>query len=89
LFLKFLMGHATEIPTSKAVLTTPMSANGSRETYARGHVDISDKGVAEVTPFPRQDSSLLTPFAKANVLIKLPANTGPWKSSDMIDIIYL
>jgi len=89
LFLKFLMGHATEIPTSKAVLTISMGANGPRETYARGRVYISGKGIAEVTPFPRQDSSLLTPFAKANVLIKFPANTGPWKVGDILDVVSL
>ena len=89
LFLKILMGHIDDIPTSKAVLTSPLSANGPRETYARGRVDISDTGTAQVTPFPRQDSSLMTPFAKANVLIQLPANSGPWDVGDILDVFNL
>ena len=89
LFLKILMGHIDDIPTSKAVLTSPLSANGPRETYARGRVDISDTGTAQVTPFPRQDSSLMTPFAKANVLIQLPANSGPWEVGDIVDVFNL
>ena len=89
LFLKFLMGYKTEIPTSKAVLTISMAANGPRETYARGRVDISENGIAQVTPFPRQDSSLLTPLAKADVLIRLPANAGPWETGDRINVIFL
>ena len=83
------MGHIDDIPTSKAVLTSPLSANGPRETYARGRVDISDTGTAQVTPFPRQDSSLMTPFAKANVLLRLPPNTGPWDEGDVIDVVSL
>ena len=89
LFLKILMGHIDDIPTSKAVLTSPLSANGPRQTYARGRVDISDTGTAQVTPFPRQDSSLMTPFAKANVLIQLPANSGPWDVGDILDVFNL
>jgi len=89
LFLKILMHRSDDIPTQRAVLTQDMSANGPRETYARGHLDISETGTAQVTPFPRQDSSLLTPFAKANILLRLPPNTGPWEIGDLVDVVAL
>ena len=78
LFLKILMNRADNIVITKAKLTQALSANGPRETFARGRTEVSDDGIAKVTPFPRQDSSLMTPFAKANVLLRLPPNTGPW-----------
>jgi len=89
LFLKLLMGHMDKIPTRKAVLTQSVAANGPRETYARGRVEISNTGHAQVTLFPRQDSSLMTPFAKANVLVKLPPNSGPWEVGDVLDVVSL
>ena len=89
LFLKILMNRADNIVTTKAKLTQALSANGPRETFARGRTEVSDDGIAKVTPFPRQDSSLMTPFAKANVLLRLPPNTGPWDKGDVIDVVSL
>ena len=60
LFLKILMDHADDIPTSKAVLTTPLSANGPRETYARGRVDISDTGTCLLYTSPSPRDGLLS-----------------------------
>ena len=89
LFLKILMNRADNIVTTKAKLTQALSANGPRETFARGRTEVSDDGIAKVTPFPRQDSSLMTPFAKANVLLRLPPNTGLWDEGDVIDVVSL
>ena len=83
------MYRAENIVTTKAVITQALSANGPRETFARGRTEISDNGAVKVTPFPRQDSSLMTPFAKANVLLRLPPNTGPWAEGDVIDVVSL
>ena len=89
LFLKILMNRADNIVTTKAKLTQALSANGPRETFARGRTEVSDDSIAKVTPFPRQDSSLMTPFAKANVLLRFPPNTGPWDEGDVIDVVSL
>jgi molybdopterin molybdotransferase len=56
-----------------AKLASDLDANGPRETYLRGCGKVED-GVLWVTPDARQDSSLLTPFAKANVLIRQAPN---------------
>jgi len=89
LFFKILMGAEDELISTKAKLTAPISSNGPRETYLRAFAKISKTGQLEVTPFPRQDSSLLTPLTQANVLIRLPKESGPWDSGDMIDILPL
>jgi len=89
LFLKILMHRADNISTQKAVLTQPLPANGPRETYLRGHLEVSDKGITQVMPFPRQDSSLLTPFARANILLRLHPDTGPWDKGDLVEVVSL
>jgi len=50
---------------------------------------LSETGQLDVTPFPRQDSSLLTPLTKANVLIRLPKESGPWEMGDGIEVLPL
>lgn len=89
LFLKTLMGANNGLTFAKARLTEGVKANGPRETYLRAFAKMSETGQLEVTPFPRQDSSLLTPLAKANVLIRLPKEAGPWNTGDVIDILPL
>ena len=89
LFLKILMGYQDNLQFAKATLTKAINANGPRETYLRAFAKFSHKGQLKVTPFPRQDSSLLTPLTKANVLIRLPKDSGPWEDGDMIDILPL
>jgi len=89
LFLKTLMGVNDGLSFTRARLTEAIKANGPRETYMRAFAKVSQTGQLEVTPFPRQDSSLLTPLTEANVLIRLPKEAGPWVAGDMIDVLPL
>jgi len=89
LFLKILMGREDNLHFAKAQLTEPIKANGPRETYLRAFAKLSNTCQLEVRPFPRQDSSLLTPLTKANVLIRLSKDSGPWEDGDVIDILPL
>ena len=89
LFLKILMGANQALRFAKSRITQPLPDNGPRETYMRALAKVSHSGQLEVTPFPRQDSSLLTPLTKANVLIRLPVNSGPWKTGELLDILPL
>jgi len=89
LFLKTLMGAEQGLTFAKAKLTAPISANGPRETYMRALAKLNEAGQLEVTPFPRQDSSLLTPLTKANVVIRLLKESGPWVDGDMIEVLQL
>ena len=89
LFLKILMGMTNDLTLTKAKLTEPIKANGPRETYLRAFAKLSNTGQLEVTPFPRQDSSLLRPLTKANVLIRLPKESGPWEAGEFIEVLPL
>ena len=87
LFLSVLMGRPVK-PMAKAKLTEPMRENGPREHYlrARGWIE---KGQFYVRPFPRQDSSLLTPFLEANLLIKRAPLADPLDAGELIEVVEL
>ena len=83
------MGRVDSLTYAKAKLTQALPANGPRETYMRALAQLTGTGQLQVTPFPRQDSSLLTPLTKANVLIRLPKEQGPWEVNDVIEVLPL
>jgi len=89
LFLKPLLGYVDNIFLVSASLDRDISANGPRETYLRGRLYISENGQLTATPFPRQDSSLITPLTESNALIQLPANLGPWPVGETIQVMPL
>ncbi|MEO0884163.1 MAG: molybdopterin molybdotransferase MoeA [Pseudomonadota bacterium] len=74
LFLKVLLGTVDGLKTQTARLTTPLAANGSRETFMRAHLVADEDGGLSVTPAADQDSSLLTPFLLRSVLIRQHTN---------------
>lgn len=88
LFLKPLMG-ARQSSLVQARLDDPVASNGPRETYLRGRLSIDGDGRLRATAFPRQDSSLITPFTRSNAFIKLAPHAGPWEAGDRIDVLPL
>ncbi|NOX82316.1 MAG: molybdopterin molybdotransferase MoeA [Alphaproteobacteria bacterium] len=74
---------------SNAILTQTIAANGARETYLRASAEQGDDGAMLVTPAPSQDSSLLTPFASANVLIRRKVNAPAVASGGDVEIVRL
>lgn len=89
LFLQTLMGASDGLTFAKAKLTKAIPENGPRETYMRALAKLTATGQLMVTPFPRQDSSLLTPLTQANVLIRLPKEAGSWQAGDVIEVLPL
>lgn len=74
-------GHAAS-PRRSVPLAVPIAANGPREHYLRAH--IAPDGV---TPFGKQDSSLLTVLSEANCLLVQPPNSPAQNTGDMVDVI--
>lgn len=87
LFLRHLMGRVSA-NTAAARLEIDLAGNGPRETYLRARAFMR-KGELCVQPFSRQDSSLLTPFRKANVLLRRLPNADPVRAGEFADIIEL
>jgi len=94
IFLKPLIYVLTGRPTPahpvlQAKVTQAMKANGPRAEYERAHVEADDNGQLHVTPFPRQDSSLITPFVKSNCLLVRTANSSQLNQDDIVDIMLM
>ena len=87
LFLRRLMG-CDAADSAQARLESDLPGNGPRETYLRARV-FNRKGKLFVRPFPRQDSSLLTPFRDANVLLRRSPNAEPLEAGELVEIVEL
>jgi len=87
LFLKPLMSGKSA-GVVQAFASEDLSSNGPRETYLRARL-WAENGTLHVKPFPRQDSSLLTPFQTANVLIRREPHADEVKVGEILDVIEL
>jgi molybdopterin molybdotransferase len=72
-----------------AVLTRDMPEGADREVYWRARLGSDGAGRLEVTPDDRQDSSLLTPLASANALIRRLPNAPAATAGDVTEILML
>jgi molybdopterin molybdotransferase len=68
--IQALLGAAARAQTTiRAHLTSPLPENGPRRHYMRATLARDADGRATVTPMSSQDSSLMAPLAKSDVLI--------------------
>lgn len=72
----------------KAELMTPLEENGARESFLRAEAAPTSNGLT-VFAAPNQDSSLLSPFAKANALIRRLPNAPAAAKGDMVEVVRL
>lgn len=93
LFLKAWIEASLGMPETSSFITavtqTPLSAAGPRESYLRGKISSSLQGQLQVTAFDDQDSSLVGIFARADALIRLPANALPQNAGARVDVLPL
>jgi molybdopterin molybdotransferase len=87
--LKTLITQNNHPPFLKAKLNEEIPKNSNRETYLRGFAKFNAIGQLEVTPMPKQDSSLLMPFVKSNVLIRLKPDEKLRKKHELVDVLPL
>ncbi len=80
-----LSGNPTVFQTAQLGCDIP--ANGSREHYQRARVETTDNGTLRVTPMPRQDSSLLTPFLSANALLRREVDSPAQAKGGAVQIL--
>ncbi|MGI9421748.1 MAG: molybdopterin molybdotransferase MoeA [Hyphomicrobiaceae bacterium] len=73
-----------------AVTTAPMPVNGPRQHYMRAVSSArEDDGRLAVTPVPSQDSSLLSPLSRADVLIVRPPGDPAISEGATVQIMHL
>lgn len=85
-----MLGVATDtsLPTT-ARLGRDLPANDKREDYLRSTLATDTSGQLVVTPFDKQDSSMLSLMARADCLAIRPPHAPPAKAGDSIDIVTL
>lgn len=71
----------------RAVLTEQMPAGADREVYWRAKLEVDERATLRVTPDARQDSSLLTPLASANALIRRMRSAAASAPGDLVDVL--
>jgi molybdopterin molybdotransferase len=85
--LNVMLGFASApLPREVGVLAQDVRQNGGREHYMRAKVELTANG-AQITPFERQDSSLLTILGQSNALLVRQPNGGPLGKGASVEFV--
>jgi molybdopterin molybdotransferase len=84
-----LLGRAEPDLFIAAALMRDMPKGADREVYWRARLCADDAGRLQVTPDERQDSSLQTPLASANALIRRLPNAPAAAAGDLVDVLMI
>jgi molybdopterin molybdotransferase len=85
--LSALAGRAEPDRPLHAALTHALPPGADREVYWRARLAADESGRLQVTPDERQDSSLQTPLAAANALIRRLPGAPPAEPGDLVDVL--
>jgi molybdopterin molybdotransferase len=83
------LGRADPDTLVPAALTRPLPEGADREVYWRARLRVDGAGRLEVTPDERQDSSLQTPLAAANALIRRLPKAPAAAAGDLTDTLII
>jgi molybdopterin molybdotransferase len=70
-----------------ARLTEPLAENDERQDYLRGALTNNSDGELLVTPFTRQDSSMLNMLAQADCLVVRPPKAPALAADERVPVI--
>ncbi len=86
--LRRLAGERWRAPFVEGRLAEPLPPNGRRESYLRAEAVASAAGYS-LDPADNQDSALLSPFARANALIRRAPDAPAAAAGDPADFVRL
>jgi molybdopterin molybdotransferase len=72
-----------------AVLGCDLTANDRRQDYLRSELSLNADGELTATPFPKQDSSMLALFSKADCLVMRPPFAEAIEAGARVEIVRL
>ncbi len=85
-----LAGEPDPLPASfKVRLAAPMGATTTRQEYVRATLEQTSDGVPLAHPLARQDSSLMSALAQADVLLVRPMESPAAEAGDLVDALGL
>ena len=88
-WIESALGVPDRDPFVRAVTVRDIPANGPRETYLRATLGVSDDGRLQVEAFNDQDSSLISVFARAGALVRIPSHAAVIPAGSPVDILRL
>jgi molybdopterin molybdotransferase len=83
------LGRPTKVKLATAELASPLPANGPREHYLRAGLTQGSDGAMLAHPAESQDSSLLSVFRDANILIRQAPNAAALPAGSRVEILHL
>ncbi|WP_045836492.1 gephyrin-like molybdotransferase Glp [Hyphomicrobium sp. 99] len=83
-----LLGREAPFQAVDAVLAEPLPANGPRQHYMRGLLDM-DASPPRVTPFKNQDSGLIKSLQRADCLVVVPENAPAQAAGTPVKVLKL
>ncbi|MBP2312366.1 molybdopterin molybdotransferase MoeA [Azospirillum soli] len=87
--LRVLQGLPPDEATRTAKLGAPLKPNDAREDYMRATLTVGEDGDPVATPFPRQDSAMVSRLAQADCLILRPPHAPAAEAGETVTIIPL
>lgn len=87
--LSALLGRIESDRPVMAALTRAMPEGGVREVYWRARLGADDRGRLHVEPDERLDSSLQTPLASANALVRRMPGAPPAEAGDLVETVLI
>ncbi|MDX2142407.1 MAG: molybdopterin molybdotransferase MoeA [Rhodospirillaceae bacterium] len=85
-----MTGLAGDAPAvTRARLAVGLKANDKREDYLRATLERDDAGRLIATPYPKQDSAMISTLARADGLVIRPPHAPEAKAGDEVDVIVL
>jgi molybdopterin molybdotransferase len=84
-----MQGAAPQPRFEAARTTAALSATGPRERYLRARLQPGADGMLRVRPFLEEDSSLVSIFARADALLRLPAGAPPTPEDGVVEVLRL
>jgi len=82
-------GEATAPHTTLARLGAPLAENDRREDYLRASIDHMPGELPVATPFPKQDSSMLSLLSTADCLIVRPPHAPAAEAGELVHVMPL
>jgi molybdopterin molybdotransferase len=88
--LNKMLGLPGDAPlTQLAKLSVGLKANDKREDYLRATLERTARGELVATPYPKQDSGMISSLARADCLVIRAPFAPEAKSGDAVDVIVL
>ena len=88
-----LLRHLGRLPASnrlrKATVAVPVKENDHRQDYVRARVTRGAEGELLVTPFAKQDSSMMKIFAEAEGLLVRPPNAPAIEAGAACEVLLM